>query len=291
MERLAAVTGVARERIELHDERRRALRPRDRRQGEAERACRGIARVAREETTTHDLERGSFDARCEHERTTLAVAQRELELDLEVVARRGRGLACDDAEHAGVGAERERRGEGRDEHRRGQQAFEGRGHADMVRQPPMLEPRSARASITEMTELVLPQHSNAVGSAFGGTVLAWIDICGAICAQRHSGRVCVTASIDEVNFKQPIRVGDVVILHARVNAAFRTSLEVAVGVQVEDRISGHRRLSVDAFTTFVALGDDGKPVEIAPLLIETAEDERRAREATERRAARLGRRG
>lgn len=161
----------------------------------------------------------------------------------------------------------------------------------MVRQPPMLEPRSARASITEMTELVLPQHSNAVGSAFGGTVLAWIDICGAICAQRHSGRVCVTASIDEVNFKQPIRVGDVVILHARVNAAFRTSLEVAVGVQVEDRISGHRRLSVDAFTTFVALGDDGKPVEIAPLLIETAEDERRAREATERRAARLGRRG
>src|SRR5207244_4320616 len=75
-----------------------------------------------------------------------------------------------------------------------------------------LTPRSSRLSHTEMTELVLPQHSNVLGTAFGGTVLAWMDVCGAICAQRHSGRVCVTAAIDDVNFVSPIRVGDVVIL-------------------------------------------------------------------------------
>lgn len=154
----------------------------------------------------------------------------------------------------------------------------------------MTQPRSPRASLTEMTELVLPQHSNVLGTAFGGSVLAWIDIAGAICAQRHSGCVSVTASIDEVNFVAPIRVGDVVILGARVNAAFRTSVEVAVTVQVEDRVTGHRRACVDAFMTFVAVDDAGKPAAVPPLLAETADDERRVREATERRATRLAKR-
>jgi acyl-CoA hydrolase len=153
-----------------------------------------------------------------------------------------------------------------------------------------LAPRSARVSLTEMTELVLPQHSNVLGSAFGGTVLAWIDVAGAICAQRHSGRVSVTASIDEVSFVAPIRVGDVVILSARINAAFRTSVEVTVTVQVEDRVTAHRRACVEAFMTFVAVDDAGKPTEVPPLLAETAEDERRAREAQDRRAARLSKR-
>lgn len=153
-----------------------------------------------------------------------------------------------------------------------------------------LAPRSPRVSLTEMTELVLPQHSNVLGSAFGGTVLAWIDIAGAICAQRHSGRVSVTASIDEVSFVAPIRVGDVVILSARINAAFRTSVEVTVTVQVEDRVTAHRRACVEAFMTFVAVDDAGKPAEVPPLLAETADDERRAREAHERRATRLAKR-
>lgn len=153
-----------------------------------------------------------------------------------------------------------------------------------------LDPKPARASLTEMTELVLPQHGNVLGTAFGGTVLAWIDVCGAIAAQRHCHRVAVTAAIDEVSFIAPIKVGDVVVLTARVNAAFRSSMEVEVEVKVEDTTTGARRLSVDAFMTFVAVGEDGRPTAVPPLALEGAEDERRKREAERRREARLARR-
>jgi len=141
-----------------------------------------------------------------------------------------------------------------------------------------------------MTELVLPQHGNVLGSAFGGTVLAWMDVCGAIAAQRHAHRVSVTAALDDVTFLSPILVGDVVVLSARLNAAFRSSMEVEVEVQVEDSESGLRRRCVDAFMTFVAIGEDRKPTEVPPLVTESADDERRAREALARREARLTRR-
>jgi acyl-CoA hydrolase len=147
--------------------------------------------------------------------------------------------------------------------------------------------KTPRASYTEMTELVLPQHSNVLGGAFGGTVLAWMDVCGAIAAQRHCGCVAVTAALDEVNFLSPIKVGDVVVLSARVNATFTSSLEVEVVVQVEDRESGARRPCVDAFMTFVAIDGDGKPKRVAPLVLENAEDEQRDKQARERRAVRL----
>lgn len=148
-------------------------------------------------------------------------------------------------------------------------------------------PRSPRASYTEMTELVLPQHSNAIGTAFGGSVLAWMDVCAAIAAQRHCGRVAVTAAIDQVQFLAPIRVGDVVILGARVNAAFTSSVEVEVEVQVEEKGTGNRRLCVDAFMTFVAVDERGKPAAVPPLACETADDQRREKEARTRRARRL----
>lgn len=150
--------------------------------------------------------------------------------------------------------------------------------------------KTPRASFTEMTELVLPQHGNVLGSAFGGTILAWIDVCGAIAAQRHCNRVAVTAALDEVNFLESIRVGDVVVLSARVNAAFNTSLEVEVEVQVEDPKTGVRRRCVDAFMTFVAVDENGNPCKVPALVLENAEDERRAEEAQARRAARLARR-
>ena len=154
----------------------------------------------------------------------------------------------------------------------------------------MTEGKTARASYTEMTELVLPQHGNVLGTAFGGTVLSWIDVCGAIAAQRHCNRVAVTAAIDEVNFLAPITVGDVVVLSARVNAAFRTSMEVEVEVKVEDAMTGHRRRCVDAFMTFVAVGEDRKPCAVPALIGESAEDERRRAEAEARRAHRLSKR-
>jgi acyl-CoA hydrolase len=150
--------------------------------------------------------------------------------------------------------------------------------------------KTPRASFTEMTELVLPHHGNVLGGAFGGSVLAWIDICAAIAAQRHCNRVAVTAAIDEVNFLEPIKVGDLVVLSARVNAAFKTSLEIEVAVRVEDATTGVRRVCVDAFTTFVAVDADGRPTRVPPLVLETPDDHARALAAERRRSERLARR-
>jgi len=161
----------------------------------------------------------------------------------------------------------------------------------MPENPPSPRPqKSPRESFTEMTELVLPQHSNVLGTAFGGTVLAWIDVCGAIAAQRHCNRVAVTAAIDQVNFLAPIRVGDVVVLSARLNGAFRSSMEVEVEVKVEDPRTAHRTRCVDAFMTFVAVDDEGQACAVPALIAESSDDERRATEAAERRAARLAKR-
>ena len=140
-----------------------------------------------------------------------------------------------------------------------------------------------------MTEIVLPQHTNAIGSVFGGTVMAWIDVCAAIVAQRHCGRIAVTAAVDDLVFLAPLRVGEVVRLAGRVNATFRSSLEVEVQVEREDARTMDRTLCVTALLTFVSIGDDGKPSAVPPLLDETHEDRKRAQDAVERRAARLSR--
>ncbi len=150
-----------------------------------------------------------------------------------------------------------------------------------------LAPRPAAASRTVMSELVLPQHANAVGTAFGGTIMSWIDICGAICAQRHGGRVAVTAFVDDIAFVAPIRVGDVVVLEARLNAAFRTSMEVEVVVQREDTQTGARTRCVDALLTFVQVDADGRALPVPPLALETDDDRARALAAEQRRRARL----
>ena len=141
-------------------------------------------------------------------------------------------------------------------------------------------------SFTEMTELVMPQHTNAIGTAFGGVIMSWIDICSSIAAKRHCGRVCVTARVDALEFKAPIKVGDVVRLTARLNAAFRSSMEIAVRVEVEHAVTGARSLCADARATFVNLGDDGKPCPVPPLLAKSDEDRKVAEAAAERRAAR-----
>jgi acyl-CoA hydrolase len=150
-----------------------------------------------------------------------------------------------------------------------------------------LEPRAQSASRTQMTEYVLPQHANALGSVFGGQIMAWVDLCGAICAQRHSGRMAVTAFIDDMKFEQPVRVGQVVRLEAQVTAVFRTSMEIEIVVEGEDATTGRRWPCVDARVTFVAIDEARAPTEVPPLLLDS-EDVRESQIAGEtRRGARL----
>ena len=150
--------------------------------------------------------------------------------------------------------------------------------------------RSANRSETVMTQLVLPQHINAYGTAFGGQMLAWVDVAAGACAMRHADRVAVTVSFDEVHFKLPVRHGDIVTITARVTWAGRTSMEIRVRAERES-IGEARELALEAFTSFVAMGDDGKPVAVPPLLLE--DDYARAcfELALERRAHRLERAG
>src|SRR5258708_23487472 len=112
--------------------------------------------------------------------------------------------------------------------------------------------RPVRASRTEMTELVLPQASTFVGNILGGRVMHLIDIAGAIAAHRHCHRQVVTASVDHLDFLNPVRVGDLIVLEAQVNRAFHTSVEVGVDVFSEDSVAGARNHTTSAFLTFVA---------------------------------------
>ena len=155
---------------------------------------------------------------------------------------------------------------------------------------PTLQPKPACNSYSEMTEMILPSHTNPIGTAFGGQVMAWIDICAGIAAQRHARQVVVTASMDDLHFKAPIYKGEVVVLKAQVNRSFHTSMEVGVRVEAENPLTGERRHCSSAYLTFVALDAAGNRVPIPPLVPETDDEKRRYDEAAERRRYRLERR-
>jgi acyl-CoA hydrolase len=138
-----------------------------------------------------------------------------------------------------------------------------------------------------MTELILPTHANSLGGVFGGQVIAWIDLAGAICAQRHTGHIVTTAGIDELSFERPIKVGQVAQLTARVTAAFGTSVEVLVRVDGEDATTRQRWPCVSAFVTYVAIDDALQKVAVPPLALATDDDRALAEAAAERRARRL----
>jgi acyl-CoA hydrolase len=141
-----------------------------------------------------------------------------------------------------------------------------------------------------MTEYVLPQHANIGGTVFGGQIMAWVDLCAAICAQRHAGRPCVTAFVDDLLFKRPVRVGEVVRLRAEVTATFRTSMEIDVKVEGENTLTGERWPTVECRVTFVAMDDERKPTPVHPLLLESDSDRAAQAAAEERRRARLAKR-
>ena len=150
-----------------------------------------------------------------------------------------------------------------------------------------LAAKSVDESVVIMTELVLPQHTNALGSIFGGVVMSWIDIAAAISSGKYSKSSTVTASIDALHFIAPIKLGHVVELRACVNATGTTSMEVGVRVDSEHPLTGERFHNVSAYLTFVAVGTDGKPRAVPPLKLENETQKRRNRAALQRRAARI----
>jgi acyl-CoA hydrolase len=147
-----------------------------------------------------------------------------------------------------------------------------------------------RDSHVYTTELVLPNDTNQLGNLLGGRLMHWIDITAAIAAQKHAGRVCVTASVDELNFHQPIRLGDVVILQASVNRAFHTSMEVGVLVTAHGLQGSPVRRANNAYLTFVAVDEQGHPVPVPPITPESDDERRRFDDALGRREHRLQRR-
>lgn len=154
------------------------------------------------------------------------------------------------------------------------------------------EPRFVKDSQVYTTELVLPNDTNQLGNLLGGRLMHWIDIAAAIAAYRHSGRVCVTASVDEINFHDPIRLGEIVVLQASVNRAFNTSMEVGVLVTAHKmrEQGGAPRRANNAYLTFVAIDEGGKPTRVPPIVPQTDDERRRFDEALARRQQRLAHR-
>jgi acyl-CoA hydrolase len=147
--------------------------------------------------------------------------------------------------------------------------------------------RTVDESRVEMTEVVLPNDANPLGNILGGKVMHLIDIAGGIAAHRHAQSHVVTVSVDTLDFRYPVRVGQIIVLHAFVTRAFKTSMEVEVNVYSEDYITGERRQTSSAFLTYVAIDQSGKPTRVLPIVPRTAIERRRYREALERRRRRL----
>ena len=139
----------------------------------------------------------------------------------------------------------------------------------------MQKKKKASESYIVMTELVLPHHTNQLGNLLGGQLMHWIDICAALSAAKHSQRVCVTASVDRVDFHHPIKLGDAVTLHASVNRVYNTSMEVGVEVYAQSFKKNLKVHSNTAYLTFVSVDDNGKPVKTTQLLPETEDEKRR----------------
>jgi acyl-CoA hydrolase len=151
-------------------------------------------------------------------------------------------------------------------------------------EPPPFTPRASRV---ETAQIVLPGLTNTHGTIFGGILMQWIDVAGAIAAVRHVQGPVVTASMDRLHFMEPVRLGALVLLQAQVNFSARTSVEVGVRVLVEDPLTRSRLQCTRAYLTFVAVDADGRPRPVPALRPETDEDRRRFAAAELRRAVRL----
>jgi acyl-CoA hydrolase len=146
-----------------------------------------------------------------------------------------------------------------------------------------MKAKKASESLTVMTEVVLPNDTNTLGNLMGGKLLHWMDICGAISAHRHCKRVVVTASVNNVSFSGPIKLGSIVTLQAKVSRAFSTSMEVFIDVWIEDSVTGERLKCNEAIYTFVAVDQNGAPLPVPEVIPETDEEKQRYEGALRRR--------
>ena len=159
-----------------------------------------------------------------------------------------------------------------------------------LREEPM-KGKPVSASASEMAEVVLPAQTNALGKLLGGHVMHMVDIVAAMAASRHANSYMVTASVDYIDFRNPVNLGEIVLLRSHVNRVFHTSLEVGVEVYSENILTGERKHTTSAFVTFVAIDEyTRKPKPVPPLMVKTAEERRRWRAAAKRREIRLAHR-
>jgi acyl-CoA hydrolase len=150
-----------------------------------------------------------------------------------------------------------------------------------------MQGKPVRASISEYSELALPNDANVLGNVLGGKVMHLVDLAAAMAAIRHARRPCVTASVDSLHFLHPVRIGQLIVLRSSVNRVFRSSMEVGVQVETETLLTGEKLHTCSAYLTFVALDENGKATEVPPVIPETEEEVRRYRQAEERREYRL----
>ena len=150
-----------------------------------------------------------------------------------------------------------------------------------------MEAKKCADSLTIMTELVLPNDSNLLGNLMGGRLLYWMDIASALSSAKHANAQVVTASVDNVSFRSPIKLGSVITIEAKVTRTFKTSMEVHLVVYAETLRHGKKVKSNEAFYTFVALDENGSPIEVEPVIPETDDEKKLYESALRRREIRL----
>ena len=148
-------------------------------------------------------------------------------------------------------------------------------------------PKPVSASRTTLSQLMHPEHANLLGNVHGGWIMKLVDEAGALACMRHAQRKVVTVAIDSLVFREPIRIGDLIILNAEVSYTGRTSMEATVEVHAEDPVTGEQTHTNTAYLVYVALDDKGRPTPVPPLQAETEEEKQRMERANERQVRRL----
>lgn len=150
-----------------------------------------------------------------------------------------------------------------------------------------LAPKSVRASRVTLSQLMHPEHANLLGNVHGGWIMKLVDEAGALACMRHAQKKVVTVAIDSMTFRQPIRIGDLIILNAEVTYTGKTSMEAEVQVLAENPVTGEQIRTNNAYLVYVALDDEGRPTQVPSLIVETEEEKERMAQAQKRQAYRI----